>query len=99
MGLIREAKGHTKGVKVILQEGVSVLALVQSRHCVLELLQPRAQVLLAAPPTGQVGPHHPAQREVVPCICTLRETTETQTIITYIIWVLSDHEDFLQHEA
>lgn len=80
VGLIGEAKGHTEGVVVVLQEGVSVAALVQSGHGALELLQPRAQVLLGPPPAGQVGLHHPAQREVVPCICTLRETMTFQTI-------------------
>lgn len=79
MGLIWEAKGHTEGVIVVLQEAVSVPALVQFGHGVLELLQPRAQVLLCPPPTGQVGLHHMAQREVVPCICTLRETIQFQS--------------------
>ena len=73
VGLVGEAEGHTEGVIVVLQEGVSVLTLVQSGHGDLELLQPRAQVLLVPPPTWQVGLHHPAQRDVVPCICTLRE--------------------------
>lgn len=74
MGLIGEAKGHTEGVIVILQETVSVLALVQTGHSALELLQPRVQVLLGPPATGEVGLHHLAQRQVVPCICTLRWT-------------------------
>lgn len=76
VGLVGEAEGHTEGVIVVLQEGVSVLTLVQSGHGDLELLQPRAQVLLVPPPTGQVGLHHPAQRDVVPCICTLREARQ-----------------------
>lgn len=74
MRLIREAEGHTEGVIVILQEAVSVLVLVQTRHRALELLQPRVQVLLDPPVTGEIGLHHLAQRQVVPCICTLRWT-------------------------
>lgn len=64
---------------MVLQEGVSVLPLVQSRHSPLKLLQPRAQVVLSPPPPGQVGIHHPAQREVVAYICTLTETGTFQT--------------------
>lgn len=68
MGLVLEANGHTKSVVVVLQENVPVLVLVQFSNSPLELLQPCAQVLLDPPATGQVGPHHPAQGEVVPCI-------------------------------
>ncbi|TNN82823.1 hypothetical protein EYF80_006780 [Liparis tanakae] len=53
MGLIGEAKGHAEGVVMVLQEGVSVVALVQPGHGALELLQPRAQVVLGPPATGQ----------------------------------------------
>lgn len=98
MGLIREAKGHTEGVIVALQESVSVLALVQSGHGALKLLQPCTQVLLGPPPAGQVGLHHLAQREVVACICTLRQAMRIQTKINFITWVLSDHKHILQHD-
>ncbi len=92
VGLKGEAKGHREGIVVVLQEVVSVAALVQSGNGALELLQPRAQVLLGPPPTRQVGLHHPAQREVVPCICTLRETMTFQTISpTDIMGMLSNH--------
>lgn len=73
VGLILEATGHREGVIVVLQEGVSVLALIQSRHGRLELLQARAEVLLVPPPSGQVGLHHTAQRDVVPYVCALKE--------------------------
>ena len=73
MRLIGEPKRHGKGVVVVLQKSVSVLALIQSRYGLLKLLQARVQVLLGLPPCGQVGLHHPPQREVVPNVCTLRE--------------------------
>lgn len=88
MGLIRETKGHTESVIVVLKEGVSVPALVQSGHCLLELLQPCAKILLGPPSTGQVGLHHPSQREVVPYICTLRDTH---------MWILLDYYVFVRH--
>lgn len=51
------------------------MALVQSRHCPLKLLQPCDEILLGLPLTGQEGLHHPSQREMVPYICTLRDTS------------------------
>lgn len=73
MGLVGEAKGHAEGVVMVLQQRVSVVALVQSGDGFLDLLQPRGQVLLGTPPTGQVSLHHPTHSEVVSHICTLGE--------------------------
>lgn len=56
---------------MLLQEGVSVLDLVQCRHGVLELLQPPPEVLLGPRASGEVRLHHLAQGEVVACIRTL----------------------------
>lgn len=76
VGLIGEAQRHAEGVDVLLQEGVSVPDLVQTRHGVLELLQPKAEVLLGPRPPREVRLHHLAQGEVVACIRTLiRERT------------------------
>lgn len=76
VGLIGEAQRHAEGVDVLLQEGVSVLDLVQTRHGVLELLQPKAEVLLVPRPPREVRLHHLAQGEVVASIRTLiRERT------------------------
>lgn len=73
MGLIGEADWHREGIVVVLQDSVSVSALIQSRHGLLKLLQTRAHVLPGPPPSRQIGLHHPAQTEVVAYICTLKE--------------------------
>lgn len=79
VGLVGEAQRHAEGVVVLLQEGVSVPDLVQTRHGVLELLQPPAEVLLGPRAPGEVGLHHLAQGEVVACIRALtRERTASR---------------------
>lgn len=77
MGQIRKPNRHREGVVMVLQQFVSVLALVQSRYHILKLLQSRVQVLLSPPPSGQVGLRHSLQRVVVANICTLTRQSFT----------------------
>lgn len=62
--VVVEPERETEGGVVLLQQRVSVSALVQGGHSGLQLLEARLLCFLDAPPAGQVAPHHPLHGQV-----------------------------------
>lgn len=62
--VVVEPERETESGVVLLQQRVSVSALVQGGHCGLQLLEARLLCFLDAPPAGQVAPHHPLHGQV-----------------------------------
>lgn len=62
--MVVESEWKTEGRVMLLQQSVSVSALVQGRHGRLQLLKTRLLRLLNTPPAGQVTPYHTIHREM-----------------------------------
>lgn len=71
MWMVVKLKRKAEGGIMLLQQCISVPALVERRYCGLQLLEPCLLRLLDAPPTSQVALHYPLHRRMETQVATL----------------------------